>query len=81
MARRVVVTGLGCVTPLGLGAATTWENACAGVSGIEHLDGPEFEALPSRVAGRVSGELDIGDVPAKERRRLDPVILFALAAA
>jgi len=81
MTRRVVVTGLGCVTPLGLGAAKTWENACEGVSGIEHLDGPEFEGLPSRVAGRVSGELDIGEVPVKERRRLDPVILFALAAA
>lgn len=75
------MTGLGCVTPLGLGAAPTWKNACEGVSGIGHLDGPDYEPLPSRIAGSVTGELEVGDVSAKERRRLDPAILFALAAA
>ena len=81
MSRRVVVTGLGCVTPLGPGAGPTWTNACEGVCGIECLDGEEHAGLPSRLAGRVAGELDVGDVSPKERRRLDPVILFALAAA
>jgi 3-oxoacyl-[acyl-carrier-protein] synthase II len=81
VARRVVVTGLGCVTPLGLGAGPTWANACEGVSGIGLLDGPEHEPLAARIAGSVSGEPDAGDLSPKERRRLDPVILFALAAA
>jgi 3-oxoacyl-[acyl-carrier-protein] synthase II len=79
--RRVVVTGLGCVTPLGTDAATTWDALQRGVSGIAPLAGPEFEALPSRIAGMVTGEVDPGEVDFKERRRLDRVTLFALAAA
>jgi 3-oxoacyl-[acyl-carrier-protein] synthase II len=81
LARRVVVTGLGCVTPLGLGVGPTWTHATEGVSGIAQLDGADYEALPSRIAGTLPGEPDVGDLPVKERRRLDPVILFALAAA
>jgi 3-oxoacyl-[acyl-carrier-protein] synthase II len=79
--RRVVVTGLGCVTPLGLDAASSWEAVVRGVSGVGALEGPDFAALPSRVAAAVKGEVDPGDVDFKERRRLDRVILLALAAA
>ena len=79
--RRVVVTGLGCVTPLGTDAAATWNALVRGVSGVGFLEGAEFAALPSRVAAAVKGEIDPGDVDFKERRRLDRVILFALAAA
>lgn len=79
--RRVVVTGLGCVTPLGTDAGATWDGLCRGVSGVTALAGPEFEGLPSRVAGVVRGEVDPGEVDFKERRRLDRVILLALAAA
>jgi 3-oxoacyl-[acyl-carrier-protein] synthase II len=79
--RRVVVTGLGCVTPLGQGAAATWDALVRGKSGVTALEGPDFASLPSRVAGSVRGEFDPGDVDPKERRRLDRVILLALAAA
>src|SRR5262245_55473663 len=79
--RRVVVTGLGCVTPLGQGAASSWDALVQGVSGVGALDGPEYAAVPSRVAGAVRGEVDAGEVDFKERRRLDRVILLALAAA
>jgi len=79
--RRVVVTGLGCVTPLGLDASSSWEALVRGVSGVAALEGPDFAALPSRVAASVKGEVDPGDVDFKERRRLDRVILLALAAA
>jgi 3-oxoacyl-[acyl-carrier-protein] synthase II len=79
--RRVVVTGLGCVTPLGNSAEATWDALLRGVSGVGALAGPDYAALPSRVAGEVKGEVDPGDVDFKERRRLDRVILFALAAA
>jgi 3-oxoacyl-[acyl-carrier-protein] synthase II len=79
--RRVVVTGLGCVTPLGLDASSSWDAVLRGVSGVAALEGPDFAALPSRVAASVKGEVDPGDVDFKERRRLDRVILLALAAA
>jgi 3-oxoacyl-[acyl-carrier-protein] synthase II len=77
----VVVTGLGCVTPLGTDAASTWDALVRGVSGVEALEGPEFAALPARVAATVRGDVDPGEVDFKERRRLDRVILLALAAA
>jgi 3-oxoacyl-[acyl-carrier-protein] synthase II len=79
--RRVVVTGLGCVTPLGNDAEATWQALLRGESGIAPLEGEAFAPLVSRVAGSVKGEVDAGDVDFKERRRLDRVILFALAAA
>jgi 3-oxoacyl-[acyl-carrier-protein] synthase II len=79
--RRVVVTGLGCVTPLGRDVASTWDALVRGVSGVGPLEGADYAGLPSRVAAAVKGEVDPGDVDFKERRRLDRVILFALAAA
>jgi 3-oxoacyl-[acyl-carrier-protein] synthase II len=79
--RRVVVTGLGCVTPLGNDAESTWQALLRGESGVGALEGEEFAPLPARIAGMVKGEVDAGDVDFKERRRLDRVILFALAAA
>ena len=78
--RRVVITGLGCVTPLGNDVGSTWDAAARGASGVGPL-GAEFAGLPARVAGCVRGEVDPGDVEPKERRRLDRVTLFALAAA
>ena len=79
--RRVVVTGLGCVTPLGADVASTWEAAVAGRSGaapITHFDSSDF---PVRFAARSTEELDLGDLPAKEARRLDRFVRLALAAA
>lgn len=79
-ARRVVVTGLGCVTPLGLDVASSWKAALAGTCGIVSM--PECDdRLPSRIAAPVAGELDVGDLHPKERRRYDRAILLALAAA
>ncbi|KAA8909035.1 hypothetical protein TRICI_004655 [Trichomonascus ciferrii] len=51
--RRVVVTGLGAVSPLGVGARRTWQNAIGAKSGLRKLEGEEFEALTSQVAGLV----------------------------
>jgi 3-oxoacyl-[acyl-carrier-protein] synthase II len=77
----VVVTGLGCVSPLGLDAASTFEAAVAGRSGVTRLPEDFDPRLPVRIAGRVPGPVDAGDLPAKELRRLDRTILLALAAA
>ena len=79
--RRVVVTGLGCVSPLGGDAVATWEAAVAGRSGIGPLRRFDTEGFPVRFGGEAPEELDLGDTPPKEARRLDRVIALAVAAA
>jgi 3-oxoacyl-[acyl-carrier-protein] synthase II len=79
--RRVVVTGIGCVTPLGIGVDQTWSAALAGRSGVRRITRFDASEFPSQIAGEVPGELDLSDVPAKEARRLDRTIVFALVAA
>lgn len=84
-ARRVVVTGMGCVTPLGLDVASTWESALAGRSGIRTITSFDPSEFPVRFAGRLPGDipsdLDLGAMPAKEIRRTDQGILYAVAAS
>src|SRR5229473_803773 len=53
--RRVAVTGIGAVTPLGLDAASTWQAAQAGESGIDWISTFDTDGLPVRVAGEVNG--------------------------
>jgi len=77
----VVVTGLGCVSPLGSGAEASWRAVVAGESGVARLPEDFDPRLAVRIAARVTGPVDPGDLPAKELRRLDRTILLALAAA
>ncbi len=79
--QRVVVTGMGCVTPLGVGQEATWRAALDGASGIGPITLFDAGAHACRIAGEVRGEVDVGDLPPKEARRLDRFTLFALAAA
>ncbi len=79
--RRVAVTGLGCVTPLGAGVERTWEQAVAGRSGIRVIQRFDPSGFPVRIAGEAPAELDLGDAPPKEVRRLDRFIALALASA
>ncbi len=79
--RRVVVTGLGCVTPLGNDLASTWAGAIEGRSGIGPFARFDAGDLPVRFGGEVRGDLDLGDVAPKEARRLDRMIVLAVAAA
>lgn len=79
--RRVVISGLGCVSPLGGDVETTWQAAIAGRSGIANITRFDACDYAVRFAGEVRTELDLGDVSAKEARRLDPTIAFAVAAA
>jgi 3-oxoacyl-[acyl-carrier-protein] synthase II len=78
---RVVVTGLGCVTPLGGDVASTWASALAGVSGVGPITRFDASPLPVRIAGEVRTPVEVRDLPPKEVRRLDRFILLALAAA
>jgi 3-oxoacyl-[acyl-carrier-protein] synthase II len=79
--RRVVVTGLGCVSPLGGDVDSTWEGASAGRSGIVPLRRFDASDFPVRFGGEAPDALDLGDVAPKEARRLDRVIQLAVAAA
>ena len=79
--RRVVVTGLGIVCPVGIGVKQAWDNILAGKSGITRIT--RFDASPfnSQIAGEVKG-FDVGQVlTPKEARRVDVFIHYGIAAA
>jgi 3-oxoacyl-[acyl-carrier-protein] synthase II len=78
--RRIVVTGMGAVTPLGSTAAETWRAALAGESGIDWIHAFDADEFPVRVAAEVK-DFDLDGVASpKERRKLDRNVLLALAA-
>jgi 3-oxoacyl-[acyl-carrier-protein] synthase II len=79
--RRVVVTGLGAVTPLGNDARATWEAAVDGRSGIDWIRSFDPSGFPVRVAAEVKDFDPSGVASAKEARRLDRNVLLALAAS
>jgi 3-oxoacyl-[acyl-carrier-protein] synthase II len=85
--RRVVVTGMGLVSPLGVGVEHNWRRLIAGESGLSHIDRFDSSDLPCQVAGQVPR----GDAPEqlnldryiepKEQKKMDTFIHFAIAAA
>lgn len=81
MNRRVVVTGLGAITPLGNDVATTWENALAGKSGIDFATRINTEEFPAKVAGEVKDFDPLEYIDKKESKRMDRFTQFAVAAA
>ena len=79
--RRVVVTGLGLVSPVGIGVEPSWQSLVAGRSGIGPITLFDASTYPTRIAGEVKG-FEPGDfMDRKEARRNDRFIQFALAAA
>lgn len=81
MNRRVVVTGLGAITPLGNDVATTWKNAMAGVSGIDFVTRINTDEFPSKVAGEVKDFNPEDFIEKKEMKKMDRFTQFAVAAA
>jgi 3-oxoacyl-[acyl-carrier-protein] synthase II len=86
--KRVVVTGIGLVTPLGVGAENIWKRLTAGESGIRAIQSFDVSDLPAKIAGQVprgetaSGLFNADDwVPPKDQRKMDEFILYAMAAA
>src|SRR5438477_655479 len=86
--RRVVVTGMGLVTPLRIGLERVWGRLITGESGIRAIQSFDVSDLPSRVAAQVprgdksSGLFNADDwVPPKDQRRMDEFIVYAMAAA
>jgi 3-oxoacyl-[acyl-carrier-protein] synthase II len=81
MSRRVVVTGLGCVSPVGNTVAQSWTNLLAGTPGIDFITQFDASAFACKFAGEVKG-LNIGDyIPEKEARHMDRFIHLGMAAA
>jgi len=78
--RRVVVTGLGAVTPLGNSAPETWRAALAGESGIDWIRAFDASDYPVRVAAEVKDFDPTGVASPKEQRKLDRNVLMALVA-
>ncbi|RJG19757.1 beta-ketoacyl-[acyl-carrier-protein] synthase II [Alcanivorax profundi] len=79
--RRVVITGLGMLTPLGTDVASTWDGIKAGKSGIRPIEHFDTEPFSTRFAGLVP-EFDITDyLPAKDARKMDVFIQYGLVAA
>ena len=86
--RRVVVTGMGMVTPLGDGVETNWRRLMAAESGIRSIQAFDTSDLATKIAGEVpqgdkaNGHFNVDDYLApKEQRKLDKFIIFGIAAA
>jgi 3-oxoacyl-[acyl-carrier-protein] synthase II len=86
--RRVVVTGMGLVTPLGSGVKVNWERLIAGQSGVRAIQNFDVSDLPARIAGQVppgdtaTGGFNADDyVPPKDQRKMDRFIVYAMGAA
>ena len=81
MKTRVVITGLGLVTPVGIGVEESWKALCAGKSGIGEITRFDTAEYQTKIAGEVKGFNAEDFVPKKEAKRLQPFIAYAIAAA
>ncbi|HBU96682.1 MULTISPECIES: beta-ketoacyl-ACP synthase II [Thalassospira] len=85
--RRVVVTGIGAVTPLASGAQNTWQKLLAGQSGIKNIDTFDVSDIPAKIAGLVprgqgDGLFNAEDhVSVKDMKKMDDFIVYGIAAA
>ncbi|MGA9340953.1 MAG: beta-ketoacyl-ACP synthase II [Rhodanobacteraceae bacterium] len=79
--RRVVVTGLGMVSPVGNDVATAWGNITAGVSGIGPITHFDTSAFPTRIAGEVRNFDPTTYVAPKDVKKMDPFIHYGIAAS
>ena len=86
--RRVVITGMGLVSPMGVGVEPSWKRLVEGESGIGPIESFDVSDLPCRIAAhlpagrREDGRWDPEDwLPARDRRKLDPFIIYGMVAA
>ncbi len=86
--KRVVVTGMGMVTPLGVGVKNNWDRLIKGESGVRAIQSFDVTDLPVKIAGQLprgetaSGLFNANDwVPPKDQRKMDNFIVYAVAAA
>lgn len=87
--QRIVITGLGVVSPLGCGTELAWQRLCAGQSGLRRLPDDVVSDIPAKVGGVVPSRTDDPDggfdpdtaVPPKDQKKMDRFIQFAMGAA
>jgi len=80
MRERVVVTGMGAISPLGLNVQELWEGLCAGNSGIDRIDKFDVKDFPTQIAGSIKGFVPENYIEKKEARRMDRFTQLAVAA-
>ena len=78
--RRIVVTGLGLVTPVGIGVKESWKNIVDGVSGIAKISKFDATNFSSQIAGEVKDFDPINYLNPKEARRMDTFIQYGLVS-
>jgi len=78
--RRVVITGMGLVTPLGIGVKPTWASVCAGQSGVGEITRFDCSAYATKIAAEIKDFKPQDFMPKKDARRVEPFIAYALAA-
>jgi 3-oxoacyl-[acyl-carrier-protein] synthase II len=79
--RRVVVTGLGMLTPVGLNVDETWENILNGVSGVGPVEGFDTAEYSTKIWAKVKGFNPEDYMPAKDARKMDPFTQYGVVAA
>jgi 3-oxoacyl-[acyl-carrier-protein] synthase II len=84
--RRVVITGLGLITPLGLNVKTTWDNLIAGKSALRSIQGFDTQGLSCTIAGEIAQDLDSGFnpehyIPARDVKKMAKFIQYGIGAA
>ena len=85
-ARRVVITGIGMMTPLGLNVKSTWDGILKGKSGITSLDGfdlpgPELSSYRTRIAGKLKGYNSDDHFTVKDRKKMDIFLEYGIVAS
>ena len=78
--RRVVVTGLGIVSPVGSTVESAWENLCAGKSGISKIDVFDASEFSVQISGAVKGFNAEDYIPKKDQKKMDPFIHYGIGA-
>lgn len=81
MKRRVVITGVGLVTALGLDAESTWQGLLKGTSGVSHISRFDATKFSTRIAAEIKNFDPLAYVDAKNARKMDRFILYAIAAS
>ena len=79
--RRVVVTGLGCVSPLGLNVQSTWDACINGKSGVAPITKFDASGYKTRIAAEVKGFDPLAYMEKKESRKMGTFIQYAVASA
>lgn len=81
MGRRVVITGIGLVSPVGIGTSENWKALCAGTSGVGRITKFDATGYPVQIAGEVKGFDPLAFIEKKEVKKMDVFIQYAIAAS